>query len=66
MEVYTIKKKKPFKFKKEHKILEGKQRVYMSILIPEKLKRDFKAKVDSEGKTIQEVVLKLMMGYLLR
>lgn len=55
-----------FKFSKEHKILEKGHTSQLIIHIPTKLKKDFKAKLATEGKTIREVIIKLIMGYLLR
>ena len=63
-----IPRKKELRIVREYlrKPKKNEKQTMMVVRVPERLKRDFVGKVHREGKTVQEVVQRFMMGYLLR
>ena len=55
-----------FYLKKEYFAKRQRDKDEMIVRLAPALKRDFKAKLALEGKTVQETIEHLVMGYMLR
>ncbi len=64
---YHTNPRNKFVVEKDHIVKDpNEERVFMTVMIPKRLKAEFKAKVYKEGKKIQDVMIQLILGYMLR